>query len=143
MSCTLKLSDQLIHTYINLSLITDVCPKSDYLMLSCCIVRIYLCVHRLVNPYRTFSKLIISNQNVVSFLLLKIHGMSLDVVPLFVHKLAQQCRDVLVTDRFLYVTDKNGTNLSVVSCQLSESQIGGESVSNFQLIFSYLFVFTQ
>ncbi|XP_033611768.1 uncharacterized protein LOC111875606 isoform X4 [Cryptotermes secundus] len=56
--------------------------------------------------------------------------MSLDVVPLFVHKLAQQCRDVLVTDRFLYVTDINGKNLSVVSCQLSESRIGGESDCN-------------
>lgn len=125
----------------NLSLITDACPTSDYLMLSYYIMHIYLCVHRLVNPYRIFSKLIISNQNIVSFLLLKIHGMSLDVVPLFVHKLAQQCRDVLVTDKFLYVTDINGKNLSVVSCQLSESRIGGESVSNFQLMFSYLFVF--
>jgi hypothetical protein len=102
-----------------------------------------VCVHRLVNPYRIFSKPNISNQNVVFFILLKVHGMSLDVVPLFVYKLSQQCRDVLVTDKFLYVTDKNGKNLSVVSCQLSESQIGGESVSNFQLIFSYLFVFTH
>jgi hypothetical protein len=66
--------------------------------------------------------------------------MSLDVVPLFVHKLAQQCRDVLVTDKFLYVTDKDGKNLSVVSCQLSESRISGDSVSNFHLIFSYLFI---
>jgi hypothetical protein len=77
------------------------------------------------------------------FFLLKIHGMSLDVVPLFVHKLAQQCTDVLVTDKFLYVTDKNGKNLSVVSCQLSESRISGESVSNLQLVFSYLLIFTH
>jgi hypothetical protein len=60
--------------------------------------------------------------------------MNLDVVPLFVHKLPQQCRDVLVTDRFLYVTDKDGKSLSVVSCQLSESGICGESVSNFHFI---------
>jgi len=61
--------------------------------------------------------------------------MSLDVLPLSVYKLGQQCRDVLVTDRFLYVTDIDGKNLSVVSCQLSESRIVGESVSNFILWF--------
>jgi hypothetical protein len=61
--------------------------------------------------------------------------MSLDVVPLFVHKLAHDCRDILVTDRFLYVTDKDGKNLSVVSCQLSECRIGGDSVSNFCVVF--------
>jgi hypothetical protein len=73
---------------------------------------------------------------VVSFHISKIHGMSLDVVPLFVHKLAQQCRDILVTDRFLYVTDIDGKSLSVVSCQLSESRIVGDSVSNFHFVFS-------
>ncbi|XP_021913956.1 uncharacterized protein LOC110827029 isoform X3 [Zootermopsis nevadensis] len=62
--------------------------------------------------------------------ILSIHGMSLDVVPLYVYKLAQQCRDVLVTDRFLYVTDIDGKNLSVVSCQLSECRIGGDSAFN-------------
>lgn len=87
-----------------------------------------------MNPTR-FFELIINIQFAVSFLLLKIHGMSLDVVPLFVHKLPQQCRDVLVTDRFLYVTDEHGKSLSVVSCLLSESDISGESVSIFILCF--------
>lgn len=52
-------------------------------------------------------------------------------MPLFVYKLGQQCRDVLVTDKFLYVTDIDGKSLSVVSCQLSESRIVGDTVSNF------------
>jgi hypothetical protein len=72
---------------------------------------------------------------VVSFHVSKIQGMSLDVVPLFVYKLEQQCRDILLTDKFLYVTDIDGKSLSVVSCQLSESRIVGESVSNFVLWF--------
>jgi hypothetical protein len=72
---------------------------------------------------------------VVFFHVLKIHGMNLDVVSLFVHKLAQQCRDIVVTDRFLYVTDIDGKSLSVVSCQLSESRICSDAVSNLHCVF--------
>jgi hypothetical protein len=62
------------------------------------------------------------------------------VVPLFVHELAQECRDVLVTDKFLYVTDKDGKNLSIVSWQHPENIIYWDFVSNLHFIFTYILV---
>jgi hypothetical protein len=84
-----------------------------------------ICVFKLTGTY---------NYSLVPFLVLKIHLMNLGVVPIYVHKLPQHCRDILATDRFLYVTDKDGKNLSVVSCLLSESQTSHQSVSNFHVI---------
>ncbi|XP_063216868.1 uncharacterized protein LOC134527844 isoform X2 [Bacillus rossius redtenbacheri] len=55
--------------------------------------------------------------------ILTIHSMSMDVVPLFVYKLPPDCRDVLVTDRFLFVTDEDERNVLVVSCHFAESRL--------------------
>ncbi|XP_066992544.2 uncharacterized protein ca [Anabrus simplex] len=62
--------------------------------------------------------------------ILTIHGMSMEIVPLFVHKLPPDCRDVLATDRFLYVTAAGGKQLLVVSNQLSESRLDGDTEHN-------------
>lgn len=61
--------------------------------------------------------------------------MDLNVVPLFVHKLPPDCGDILVTDRFLYVTDSKGEQLFVGSTQLSECRLDGDSVSENIILF--------
>lgn len=62
--------------------------------------------------------------------ILTIHGMDLEVVPLFVHKLPPECGYILVTDRFLFVTDSKSEKLSVISTQLSESRLDGDTDYN-------------
>ncbi|XP_049853132.1 uncharacterized protein LOC126334689 isoform X3 [Schistocerca gregaria] len=62
--------------------------------------------------------------------ILTIHGMDLEVVPLFVHKLPPECGYILVTDRFLFVTDSKNEKLSVISTQLSESRLDGDTDYN-------------
>lgn len=36
-----------------------------------------------------------------------------------------------MTDRFFYTVDQNYNSVSIVSCQLSESRLDGDCVSNF------------
>ncbi|XP_046385800.1 uncharacterized protein LOC124155755 [Ischnura elegans] len=55
--------------------------------------------------------------------LLTVHSMELEVVPLSIHRLPPFCHDVLLTDRFIFVTDHSSVTLTVISCQLSESSI--------------------
>ncbi|PSN32070.1 hypothetical protein C0J52_16221 [Blattella germanica] len=62
--------------------------------------------------------------------ILTIHGMSLELIPLSVHKLASNSRDILVTDKFLYITDTERRKLSIVSSQLSESRLDGDAELN-------------
>lgn len=44
----------------------------------------------------------------------------LEQPPAYGHKLSFPCRDMLVTERFLYLTDTTAKRLSVVSSKLSE-----------------------
>ncbi|KAG8235824.1 hypothetical protein J437_LFUL016137 [Ladona fulva] len=55
------------------------------------------------------------------FSLLTVHSMNRPTVPLCIHKLPPHCKDVLLTDRFIFITNPSSQILTVVSCKLSES----------------------
>lgn len=59
--------------------------------------------------------------------ILTIHGVHIDLSPMFVHKLFPECWDILVTDRFFYIVNEQLNFLSVVSCQYSETRLDGDN----------------
>lgn len=62
--------------------------------------------------------------------LLTVHTMGLEIVPIYIHRLPPLCQDVLLTDRFIFITNQSSQILTVVSCQLSESSLEGNSEYN-------------
>lgn len=60
--------------------------------------------------------------------ILTIHNVEIDIIPMFVHKLFPDCRDILVTDRFFFIVNDDMDCLSIVSCQFSESRLDGDMV---------------
>lgn len=61
---------------------------------------------------------------------LTIHETDASVVPLYVHKMPPFCHDILLTQRLFYVTDVHQKSLSIISCPLSETRIGGDAEFN-------------
>ncbi|GLV44383.1 claret [Carabus blaptoides fortunei] len=70
---------------------------------------------------------------------LTIHGVDIDVIPMFVHKLFPECRDILVTDRFFFITNDRLDCLSIVSCQFSESRLDGDTEFNPESLISQFY----
>lgn len=66
--------------------------------------------------------------------LLTVHGVDIELAPLFVHKLDQGTNFVLLTDRLIYTVNDTGDVLKIISTQFSECRMDGEAVS---IIFHY------
>nr|CAD7440029.1 unnamed protein product [Timema bartmani] len=60
----------------------------------------------------------------------RIHSMSLEVIPLFVYKLSENCWDILYTDKFMFITNRERNTVTVVSCVLAESRLDGDTDYN-------------
>nr|CAD7418039.1 unnamed protein product [Timema cristinae] len=56
--------------------------------------------------------------------------MSLEVIPLFVYKLPENCWDILYTDKFMFITSRERNTVTVVSCVLAESRLDGDTDYN-------------
>ncbi|XP_012265195.2 uncharacterized protein LOC105691366 isoform X1 [Athalia rosae] len=65
---------------------------------------------------------------------LTIHETDASVVPLYVHKMPPFCHDILLTQRLFYVTDVHQKSLSIISCPLSETRIGGDTEFNSEAV---------
>ncbi|XP_034951162.1 uncharacterized protein ca [Chelonus insularis] len=59
-----------------------------------------------------------------------IHGTDISIVPFHMYKMPHVCKDILLTQRFFFITGSNRRSLSIISCPLSETKISDESEFN-------------
>ncbi|KAI4462030.1 regulator of chromosome condensation [Holotrichia oblita] len=62
--------------------------------------------------------------------LLTVHASDVESAPLYVHKLPQNTNTLLLTDRLIYTTNDELNSVSIISTQLSESPLEGDSEFN-------------
>nr|XP_022917889.1 uncharacterized protein LOC111427131 [Onthophagus taurus] len=62
--------------------------------------------------------------------LLTVHASDIESAPLYIHRLPLQTKQLLLTDRLIFTVHDDLTTISVVSFQLSECNLEGESLFN-------------
>lgn len=60
--------------------------------------------------------------------------MNLEVVPLLVHKLPSECREVVLGDKLILVSNKNNKYLTLISTHLSETRLDCNMVKFLNLL---------
>nr|CAH7724512.1 unnamed protein product [Callosobruchus chinensis] len=62
--------------------------------------------------------------------LLTVHAVDVESAPLYVHKLPQKTTTILLTDRLIYTVNEDSTMISIISAQLSECRLEGDTEFN-------------
>ncbi|CAG9862070.1 unnamed protein product [Phyllotreta striolata] len=74
--------------------------------------------------------------------LLTVHAVDVESAPLYVYKLPQRTSSVLLTDRLIYTVHDESKSISVISSQLCECRLEGESEFNSEAVVAQFYLET-